>query len=148
MKREEFLSTKPLEESICNRKTNTEGGKVNWLQIKWLIYSNNKPKSIFYKETLQHEFPFYEINIAKPPSKGRPSNLPNIVQEPLYPNRRPVKELKKKHMSGLLSFIPPYYHPFYKSLPLLNDRTRASTSKQVNVEAENVTDSDDSDYID
>ncbi|CAG9773243.1 unnamed protein product [Ceutorhynchus assimilis] len=147
MAREEFVSTKPLEDSICNRKTNTDGGKVNWLNIKWLRYCKNEPNLIFYKETLQDDFPFFKINIARAPGKGRPPNLVNIVQEPLYPNRRPVKPIKKRHMSDLLTYIPPHYHPFYKSLPILNERTRTSTSKQPET-AENVSDNNDSDYID
>lgn len=148
MNREEFLSTKKLEDSICNRKTNTEGAKVNWLNIKWLRYCKNKPNSIFYKETLQDDFPFYEIDIKKPTSKGRPPNLYNIIQDPLYSQRRPVKAVKKKHMFDLLPYIPPTYHPYFRSLPSLNDRTRASTSQanELNLGAENGSESDE--YID
>ena len=135
-----------LEDSIINRKINTEGAKVNWLNIKWLRYSKNKPESIFYKETLQDDFPFSEINIAKSSGKGRRPNLCNIVQEPLYPNRRPVKEQKRKHMFDLLPYIPPHYHTFYKHLPVINGNTRASTSKVAQLDTG---DSDDSDnYID
>ncbi|XP_072394757.1 uncharacterized protein [Diabrotica undecimpunctata] len=83
MKREEFLSTRMLENSIINRKIDTTGGKVNWLNIKWLKYYKNKPESIFYKETLQEDFPFNEINIAKKSGKGRPPKFFNIVQEQL-----------------------------------------------------------------
>lgn len=146
MKREEFISTKMLEDSIINRKINNTGGKVNWLNIKWLRYSRNKPESIFYKETLQDDFPFDEINIAKRSGKGRRPNLCNIVQEKLYPSRRPVKDQKRKHMFDLLPYIPPHYHTFYKHLPVMNTKTRASTSKVAQHDTN--TDSDDSDnYI-
>lgn len=144
MKRGKFLSTKALEECICNRKTNTKGGKVNWWNIKWLRYCKNKPNIIFYKETLQDNFPSNEINISKPSSKEMPPNLFNIVQIPLYPDRRPVKEIKKKHMMQLLSYIPPHYHPFYKGLPVVSERTRASTSKTGN----NSKSEDSEEYID
>ncbi|CAH1102785.1 unnamed protein product [Psylliodes chrysocephalus] len=106
------------------------------------VYCKNEPNAIFYKGTLQNDYPFNKINIAKAPAKGRPPNLVNIVQEPLYPNRRPVKPVKKKHMSDLLPYISLHYHP----LPVVNERTRAS---KVNMRVENnVSDSDDSDYID
>ena len=35
MKREEFLSTKTLEEAITNRKKTADGWVFNWLNIRW-----------------------------------------------------------------------------------------------------------------
>lgn len=130
MKQEEFLSTTKLEDCNYNRKTNTEGGKVNWLNIKWLRYCKHQSNSIFYEETL-HDFPFYEINISKLASRGR---FPNLLRTYCTQRENPPK--MKKH--DLLRYILPCYDPFYKCLPTINQKTRASTPKvkQNNVDAE------------
>lgn len=71
-------------------------------------------KSILYKNTLQDDdFPFYEIDISKPASKKRLPNLWNVTEDPLFTDRTPVKDIKRKHTFDLLRYIPPHYHAYY-----------------------------------
>ncbi|CAH1114845.1 unnamed protein product [Psylliodes chrysocephalus] len=136
-----FLVTVMKQEVSFDKKTGRQ-----YLEQK-IQYCKNKHNSIFYKETLKDDFPFYEIHIKKPTLKGRPPNL-NIIHDTLYSERRPVKAVKKKHLFDLLPYIPPTYHPYFRSLPSFNDRTRASTSQanELNFDAENGSESDE--YID
>ena len=43
MKKEDFVSLKPLKTAIVNRKINTVGGKVKWLKMHWISVSKDKP---------------------------------------------------------------------------------------------------------
>nr|CAH7732302.1 unnamed protein product [Callosobruchus chinensis] len=115
MKRDDFFSTTNLEKAVTNRKKNTDGHPVNWLKIQWLRFRRDAPYTIFYKETLNEEFPFSSIDI-KPASKGRPPNILTINLQPLYKDVLPVSELKKKDMISLLQFIPPLHHSFFANL--------------------------------
>lgn len=115
MQRVDFFSSYSLEKVITNRKKNTDGQPVNWLKIQWLRFRRDSPYKIFYKETIDEEFPFSCINIT-PATKGRPPNIQDINLEPLNKDVLPVSDLKKRDMLSLLQFIPPVRHLFFTSL--------------------------------
>ena len=48
MKREDFVSLKPLKAAIVNRKINTVGGKVEWLKIRWISVQKDMPLQFRY----------------------------------------------------------------------------------------------------
>lgn len=115
MQQKDFLNTDSLEKAITKRKKNSSGAAVNWLSIQWLRYEKEKPFSIFYKETLNEDFPFNEIDI-RPTKEGRPRLLKNVEQVPMYSGPRSMNHLKKRDMLSLLKYIPPIHHNFFKNI--------------------------------
>lgn len=101
MKKEDFLSTEPLEKSVIKRKTNTDDEPVNWLTIQWLRYEKDEPFAIQYKTCLQDLIPFSKINL-KPNKEGRPKLLKFVKQPSLFDKLKLVNHLKKKDMLYLL----------------------------------------------
>lgn len=121
MAKEDFFSTKPLEEAITRRQKNETGGQVQWLKIQWLRYKKDEPFKIFYKTTLNDDVAFEQINIepSKQKARGRPlSSLKSVQMEVLYPNGRATTDQKKKDMLDLLPFIPPIHHNYFVHLPV------------------------------
>ena len=49
MEREDFVSLKPLQAAIVNCKSNTIGGKVEWLKIHWISVRKDKPLQFQYR---------------------------------------------------------------------------------------------------
>lgn len=126
MKRNEFFSTKNLENSITKRKVNTDGHPINWLKIRCMRFEREYPFSIKYKESLNDFVGFSQMNLNSTNNKRKNYNLNNIKQEELYPNRRLITASKKKDMMELLAFIPPINHAFYKNLLTEHIATRNS----------------------
>lgn len=115
MQQEDFLNTDSLHNAITKRKKNASGAAVNWLSIQWLMYKKEKPFTIFYKETLNEDIPFEEIDI-RPTKEGRPRLLKNIEQAPMYSGPRIMNHLKKRDMLSLLKYIPPIHHTFFENI--------------------------------
>lgn len=116
MKRENFISTKNLQNAIKKQiKKNTNGEQVNWLQICWLRYLKSAPYTIFYKTTMK-DAEFKIINLL-PLRPGRPLKFEKIALEPLYQNARPITYEKYKDMKQLLPYIPPVHHAYFETLP-------------------------------
>lgn len=94
MTHQDFVSTKPLENAIVNRKiTNTEL-PVNWLKIRRIKLERSKPHIIQYKCNYDEDSDFHIINIKKLIA-GRPQVLKNLYQPLLYPNGRPISKEKE-----------------------------------------------------
>lgn len=74
-----------------------------------------EPYILYYKETLQEDFPFSTLNL-KPSKIGRPSLLGLVSLAHLYQHPRPVTPVKKKDMLDLLPIIPPIHHDFFQNL--------------------------------
>lgn len=131
MKREEFLSTLSLEEAITNRKKSTNGENFSWLNIRWLRFIRGSPISLYFKETMNEEMEFTEVNLRKA-TKGRPlQSLASIDQTVLYPVRRVITAAKKRDMYDLLPYIPPIHHAFFRNLPVeLTTRSQNSAGNQ------------------
>ena len=88
MTHQDFLSTKPLEQSIINRKVTDTGLLVNWLKIRWIKSERSKPYIIQFKCVYNEDTEFQAINIRKS-LVGRQS-LNKIDQPLLYPKGRTV----------------------------------------------------------
>jgi hypothetical protein len=95
LKHHDFLSTKNLEKNITNRKVTTDGYKFNWLKVVWFRFERSLTHSFKFKENLNDEMPFYEVDLTKK-GRGRPVQWNTIVQDPLYICRRVVTDIKKK----------------------------------------------------
>lgn len=114
MKREDFFSTKPLEEAIHKRLKNTSGEPVNWLRICWMRFIKSEPYKMFYKESMEVDKEFKILDLL--PCRGRPRNFNKIKLTPLYKNVRPISTPKYKDMMELLRYIPPMHHEYFNNL--------------------------------
>uniref|UniRef100_A0A1B0FA47 Uncharacterized protein n=1 Tax=Glossina morsitans morsitans TaxID=37546 RepID=A0A1B0FA47_GLOMM len=100
MKREDFFSTKPLEEAIHKRLKNTSAQPVNWLRICWMRLAKSEPYKMFHKESMEVDADFKTLDLL--PCRGRSRNFNKIKLTPLYKNVRPKSTPKYKVMMELL----------------------------------------------
>lgn len=115
MKREEFLSTKPLQDAVTVRKKTVDGTAVNWMEMRWIRLERFKPYVIQYKTIFSEDMPFFEVDIKKQ-RQGGPPAFSTITQNALYPTIRPITTAKRLDMMSLLKYIPPVNHKYYKQL--------------------------------
>ncbi|UYV82284.1 hypothetical protein LAZ67_21001583 [Cordylochernes scorpioides] len=115
MTHEDFFFTKPLENSITNRKVTVSGCPVNWLKMRWIKLERSKSHIIQFKYDHNENSEFYAIDIRKFVA-GRPQSLKNIDQPLLYPKGRTVTSEKRRDMMALLKFIPPVKQSYFKNL--------------------------------
>ena len=116
MKRENFVSTKNLQNAIKKQiRRNTNGEKVNWLQICWMRFLKSAPYTILYKTSMK-EKEFKTVNLL-PTRPGRPRKFEKIALAPLYQDARPITYEKYKDIKQLLPYIPPVHHEYFKTLP-------------------------------
>lgn len=65
MRKEDFVSSKPLEEMIINRKKSTAGNQISWNSIQSIIYDRKSPFILKFKEFSQIEAPVIEVSWKK-----------------------------------------------------------------------------------
>lgn len=123
MDRTDFFSTSLLEKSVTRRKTNTNNEQISWLKIQWLHFDKKHPYKIFYKETLNEDIKFKEINLTPNKKKGRLMDFKNIDLPFLYESSLPVTASKKKNMEELFQFIPPVCQNFFRSLKVVRENS-------------------------
>ncbi|CAG9814745.1 unnamed protein product [Phaedon cochleariae] len=121
MGKEDFFSTKKLENDIVHRKKTTTGEKVEWLKISWIHLRYSDPKKMYFKYNYNTDSFFLELDLKRS-IRGRPSSNHYIEMDSLYPEGKPITEEKKKDLMALLSFVPPIHHGFYKELKTDNER--------------------------
>lgn len=121
---------------IRNRNVDTEKGKVNWLQMKWLKYEKVKPNQISFRYDYESEFRTIIVNVG---GRGRrPESFPE--ERPLFGGQTPKIALAK--FNDLISLcdslvIPRDYHAFYHSLPHCNKVRDALTEPDELEESDN-----------
>ena len=115
MNREDFFSIQVLENLVTRRNKNENNNQVSWLKIQWLHFERDKPYKIFYKETLNQDYPFEILNIL-PNRKGAPKYLKNIQLTTLYSDPLKISAKKKKDMQELYQFIPPCHQEYFKKI--------------------------------
>ena len=82
---ENFVSTKNLQNAIKKQiRRNTNGEKVNWLQICWMRFLKSAPYAILYKTSMKDK-EFKTVNLL-PTRPGRPLKFEKIALAPLYKN--------------------------------------------------------------
>ena len=115
MKTEHFLAIKNLMKYIVNRKKNTDGEKVNWLQFIWIRVEKSSPLMYKYRLTHNELEPWKQVDL-KPRQRGRPANIGVASMLTLYQSSCPINKKKLNDLMELLKFIPPVYHTFYHNL--------------------------------
>ena len=105
--------------SMKFRKEDTKGGKINWLQIRWLRYMKEKSDCLLFKYKFEDEF--REMKVSMSNKRGRSSELYQLAKK--YTSRQAISAAKKKDIGGLRKngIIPSEYHEYYKSLPANNN---------------------------
>ena len=63
MTHQDFLTTKPLEQSISNRKVTVTGLLVNWLKIRRIKLERSKPYLMPFKSDYNKDAEIQTINI-------------------------------------------------------------------------------------
>ena len=116
MKRKEvFDFAATLKGPLQNRKPNTNGGVLNWRQVKWLHYEKLSPYSLFYKTELDN-LEYLEVKLNK---KGK-SNV-NLIPKNAYDESLAISNEKKKDLIDMLPYISSVYHEFYKNIKSRSD---------------------------
>ena len=115
MARNDFVSLRGLPEAFVNCKVTTKKQKVDWLQIRWIRVSKDKPLQFRFRyshNTLEE----WKVVDLKGKTKGRPPDMGRILPTELHSRPRPIKAAKKKDLMDLLEFVPPIHHAFYRDL--------------------------------
>lgn len=81
-------------------------------KMQWLHFEKLSPYTLFYKETVNEDLPFTSTSLKK--TTGRPQTT--VQLKPLYDGPINIKTPKFKDLMGLLPFIPPVHHQFYRGL--------------------------------
>ena len=109
MKREDFVSLKPLKEAIVNRKVNKLGGKVEWLKMHWISVSKDKPLQFQYRYS-NNSLERWKTVDLKRKTKGRPVDMGRIELPLLHDQPKAVNPQKISDLLELLDFVPPVHH--------------------------------------
>lgn len=113
MKKNDFFSTKPLEEFIVHPKFSVNNEKIDWSAFQKIIYSKDDQFSFDVKE--------YCVDSAamKTISFQNTGNVEMYLKKKfkyLYTEPRPISKDKYDDLQEILKFIPTEHHEFYKSL--------------------------------
>ena len=93
LKDTDFVDIKELAaKKINNRTRNTDGGIVNWLNIKWLSFEKSAPHTIQYKHRIQSEG-FMKLVVSSERVRRRRPETTTLLQ--LYMRRLPISEKQK-----------------------------------------------------
>ncbi|XP_048240747.1 uncharacterized protein LOC125374054 [Haliotis rufescens] len=105
---------------LKNTKVDTDGGRVNWLNVRWLRFMKTSPDSIYFK-TEHNDEQFREIKVTAGSRRGRPLNTTNSLTC-RYTGKQEISHAKKKDLLSLCrsGIIPSEYHEYYKALPTGN----------------------------
>lgn len=103
---------------VVNTTHNINKDKVNWLNIKWLRFQEEKPFIIQYKYSLADET-FLQLDVADKRRPGRKKNWSSVSLNKKYESRLPVSQKKKKDLLFLLEkqIIPEEYKSFIQEIP-------------------------------
>ena len=112
MQLKDFVNIKNLKSFIVNRKVNTSGEKVEWLNIHCFRVEKSEELTFKYRYTLNDMEPWKTVDL-NPKRRGRPSNIGNAKLVPLRSTKRSAK---LDDLLSLLSYVPPVHHDFYRSL--------------------------------
>ena len=134
MTQEDFVSFIDLSKAFINRKKNTKKETVQWLQIRWIRVTKDKPLQFKYRYS-HNTLEGWKTVDLKRRARGRPPDLGHIPPPRLYSALRPIKPSKKKDLMDLLNFVPPIHHTFYQQL--LAENEEEGSEEESDSEAEN-----------
>lgn len=107
MRKEDFVSSKPLENLIVNREKSTIGNKIYWNRFQNIMYERENPFILNIKEFSENEAPTIEISLQK---RGSLTQLRDVSLPLLYDD---LKELMK--------FVPKKHRSFFKSFKFVEE---------------------------
>ena len=113
LKHTDFVDIKELAATkIKNRTRNTDGGIVNWLNIKWLRFEKSAPHTIQYKHRIKSEG-FMKLVVSS--GRVRCRRRETTTLQKLYMRRLPISEGKKRDLMSLprSRVIPAEYKQYY-----------------------------------
>jgi hypothetical protein len=103
------------------RKEDVDGKKVNWLQIKWIRYTQENPDCIIFNPDCimckyNFEDEFRVLKVAGTVKRGHTAKPQELTRT--YTSRRKISAAKKENLERLCrsGIIPSEYHDYYKSL--------------------------------
>jgi hypothetical protein len=109
--KEDFLSTATMEEAITNRKQDTSGNKINWLQFREIELNKDRALSILVRTSFSGSQK--EIDLGKRRT-GRQSAMFLHTLPLLWPDGKPISDPKLKDVKSLLNLIPSDAKQFYR----------------------------------
>lgn len=115
MKSEDFVSIKSLKPHIVNRKVNTQKQAVNWMEMRWIRVTKDKPFQFSYKYSHNALEAWKVVDLARK-TKGRRPDMGRVSLSRLYDGPRQIDDKKLADLRSLLDFILPVYHSFYQEL--------------------------------
>ena len=100
---------------IRNTKTDTDGNRVKWMQIRCAQVTKGLDDTMLFKYNLNDES-FRVLRLIGSSRRGRPT--PPKFLPRLYGGKLPVSEAKKRDLLSLCSsaVIPEEHHDFYRRL--------------------------------
>lgn len=121
MRKEDFVSSKPLEKLIVNRKKSITGDRISWNRFQNIIYDRNSPFILKVKEYNPNESPIIEISLQR----NRVSKKIGEIKLPLlYPNGRPIDKQKYDDLKELMKYVPKHHHSFFNALKYVNNEKK------------------------
>ena len=109
------MSLASLKENIVNRNVTIRKQKVDWLSIRWIQVTKDKPFAFKYRCSL-NSLEQWKVVDVKRQRQGRPVDMGRVTLQPLSTGPRTIKEAKMDDLLALLAYVPPAYHGFYRSL--------------------------------
>lgn len=107
MEKNDFFSSKNLEQLIVNRKKDDEGSKISWFDFRTIKYLKENTFTLFVNNTTR-------IDISK--KLVDEQSFTECEMELLYPDGRYIDEKKYKDLMDLLKYIPKEHHKFFQNL--------------------------------
>lgn len=130
MDQSKFLDFNSLKiHSIQNRKRDTDGHNINWLQIVWIQFRKSHPDTIFFKYEMDAadflSFNVRSISVRKSLRQQQRTEENTFLLKPAYNGPIPIDAKKMKDLIDLCDSytIGLNYHPFYKTLQSSSDST-------------------------
>ncbi|KAK3932370.1 4-diphosphocytidyl-2-C-methyl-D-erythritol kinase [Frankliniella fusca] len=92
----------------------------SYLNTHIFSYDKNAPGIVKVKSSFNEEAPFRDLSFLR---RGvRSDRLPRLLPSlTVLPGNVPISKEKKNDLLGLLKYLNPEFHEFYKSLPTSND---------------------------
>ncbi|CAH2098877.1 unnamed protein product [Euphydryas editha] len=114
LKKEDFKSVTPLQNSITNRKTDLDKQKISWLSTFEIELRRDEPSKLFMKSKLEEEAQVIDISKGGKGRKQKPNFALNLPT--LYPNGRELSAAKIQDLKELFKLIPADAQSFYSFL--------------------------------
>jgi hypothetical protein len=111
MRSSDFIDLTAMSNQLCNRKKDTDGNKVSWLNIQTIRFTHDTPGIMKIQYVCGPDGPWFYADLRKTCHSTVAMKLIKASSEPRKLNLKKIKDLR-----SLMPFIPPVYHAFYAAL--------------------------------